>query len=72
MHSSSRPTAALEHQVRVEPLGDVQAIATHSATQSVADAPLEVVRQEFVDRTLVLVTQLGKVGYLVRQARLVS
>jgi len=72
MHSASRSAPALEHQVRVEPLGDVQAIETHSVSQSVAGAPLEVVRQEFADRTLVLVTQLGKVGYLVRQARLVS
>lgn len=69
MHSASRSAAALEDQVRLEPLADAQAIAMHSASQQVAGVPLEVVRQEFADRTLVLVTQLGKVGYLVRQAR---
>ncbi|PKI83087.1 hypothetical protein MVES1_003270 [Malassezia vespertilionis] len=51
--------------VSVEPLAQ-DVLATVSETETVHGSVLSVLCQEYSDRTLVLVTQLGKIGYLVQ------
>ena len=54
----------LGSNVQVEALQS-NVIATRAHTERMGDTSVTIMSQEYVDRTLVLVTEMDKIGYLV-------